>query len=262
MMEINNYLTLEQIIQEMFLFREFVPPDKLGLVFRGTQFSRFLFPNKSNRRPKFGREFLMGYLSLETNFLPFKIRNVLTLDGYSFIIEGTLVYIYDPSISSEINKYVDYLIKSLHSKSAVQQHILAVLSQHLRISIGSYTAVELMSGLKGTSISRAVSRTLSRELKKFGVKIDTHLGVIIDKLTPPVAIQEAHQKGLAHLLEVVSGLNELSDAERNQLLQIRLAENSTNMILDVSELTGGTRLVPSINVKTRSTSRSKTWHLG
>lgn len=219
-----KYQTLQQRLQEKFLFRKFVPPNTLGVVFSGTYFSRFLIPGIANRRPRVGRESLLGYLSLDTVFMPFDYAGILSKDGYLFKVEGTLAYSYDPRISTNITPYLEYLIKALRSRHALDKPIKNLLNQHLHIAIGNLTAIELMSGIRSVQIQQKIARTLGRDLADLGVKL-THTGLVIERLVPPIQLRNAHQKGLSHLLEVMSGLNTLTEDQRNQLIQIKISEH-------------------------------------
>lgn len=233
-MDTNKFLTLEQRIKEAFLLQEYVLPNWLGVVFRGTKFSRFLYPGQPNRMSRIGREKVVGYLSLETVYLPFRLTNLLTKDGHLFQANGKIAYVYDPSISNQIDQYLYYLIESLKTRQPVQDEILTVFTQHIRSFVGDKTARELMDGSTSSRLGRALSRTLSRELKDFGVKIDSHTGVTIGDLIPPMAVQDAHEKGFSHLLEVASGLAHLTEKQLQELLQVRIVENG-NMTLFMTQ---------------------------
>ncbi|MFT7585483.1 MAG: hypothetical protein ACI9EW_001910 [Cellvibrionaceae bacterium] len=242
----NRYKTLEQTVQEKLLFRHFVPPTLLGVVFRGTRFCRFLHPGIANRKPRFGRESLLGHVNLETIFLPFECAGVLSKDGYLFKVEGTLAYSYDPRISTNLDPFLEYLIKALTYRKALDQPILAKLNQQLHIAIGNQTAVELMSGIRSSQIEHKVARTLGRDLKDLGVKLDPHSSLVIDRLVPPIQLREAHQRGLAHFLEAISGLSNLTEEERNQLVQINLSKNgNTTFFVGNNELANAPILIPN-----------------
>ncbi|MEM9774305.1 MAG: SPFH domain-containing protein [Chloroflexota bacterium] len=235
--------TAEQRFRERLLFEAFVPPHQLAVVFRGQNFSRFIEPGKHNWRPFPGVETIIGYLDLSTVYLPFQLKQVLSTDGFPFQVSGTIAYIYDPRDCPNLKANIEYLMQAVRRKKSIEEPILTVLNKHLRVVAGSIPALELMNGNAATKISCKLAHTVNRQLNEIGVRINQNFGIVIEQIIAPELLQNAQQRGLSHWLEYVSGLTELSDSDRNKLIQMKLADNGNLTLFVDSQSNKNGRLI-------------------
>ena len=237
------HATAEQRFRERVLFEAFVAENQLGIVFRGQKFSRFIQPHVRNWRPFPGFETLIGYVDLSTVYLPFHFKQVLSVDGFPFQISGTIAYIYDPRICADINSNIEYLLQTIRRKKAIEEPILTILNKHLRVTASSFAAVDLMTGNTATKISCRLTQTVKRQLETIGVKVNLNYGIVIEEVVAPELLQNAQQRGLSHWLEFVSGMTELSDSDRNKLIQMKLADNGNLTLFVDSQSSKNGRII-------------------